>query len=143
VECSRVVCAVLREGKIGTKLRLADLDQGTMMNLPRASVRTLGRDALVLVAAAVAENVRESRPALAQPWRDPPQPVTEARQVHIHPQLSSSIMALRAAEWHKLPTNLTELCINTTLRCGQSFRYMTSLKLESAQLTRDQMAQVR
>lgn len=32
-------------------------------------------------------------------------------------------MALRAAEWHKLPTSLTELCIDTTLRCGQSFRY--------------------
>jgi N-glycosylase/DNA lyase len=33
-------------------------------------------------------------------------------------------MALRAAEWHKLPTSLTELCIDTTLRCGQSFRYL-------------------
>lgn len=31
-------------------------------------------------------------------------------------------MALRAAEWYKLPTSLTELCLNTTLRCGQSFR---------------------
>lgn len=36
-------------------------------------------------------------------------------------------MAMRAAEWHKLPTSLTELCINTTLRCGQSFRYVASL----------------
>ncbi|KAI4613093.1 hypothetical protein J4E83_007504 [Alternaria metachromatica] len=35
-------------------------------------------------------------------------------------------MALRAAEWHKLPTSLTELCINTTLRCGQSFRWRKS-----------------
>jgi hypothetical protein len=52
-----VVCAVLREGKIGTKLRLADLDQGTMMNLLPAIVRTLGRDALAEVAVAVAENV--------------------------------------------------------------------------------------
>lgn len=33
-------------------------------------------------------------------------------------------MALRAADWQKLPTTLTELCINTTLRCGQSFRYV-------------------
>src|SRR5688500_5664262 len=32
-------------------------------------------------------------------------------------------MALRTPEWHKLPVSLTELCINTTLRCGQSFRY--------------------
>jgi hypothetical protein len=24
--------------------------------------------------------------------------------------------------WRKLPVSLTELCINTTLRCGQSFR---------------------
>ncbi|KAH8732660.1 DNA glycosylase [Phaeosphaeriaceae sp. PMI808] len=35
-------------------------------------------------------------------------------------------MALRASEWHKLPTSLTELCINTTLRCGQSFRWRKS-----------------
>ncbi|KZM28003.1 DNA-(apurinic or apyrimidinic site) lyase [Ascochyta rabiei] len=35
-------------------------------------------------------------------------------------------MALRAAEWCKLPTSLTELCINTTLRCGQSFRWRKS-----------------
>jgi N-glycosylase/DNA lyase len=33
-------------------------------------------------------------------------------------------MALKAAEWHKLPVSLAELCINTTLRCGQSFRYL-------------------
>ncbi|KAL6703746.1 8-oxoguanine glycosylase ogg1 [Coniothyrium glycines] len=32
-------------------------------------------------------------------------------------------MALRTADWHKLPTSLTEVCINTTLRCGQSFRW--------------------
>jgi hypothetical protein len=32
------------------------------------------------------------------------------------------IMGLKKAEWHKLPVSLTELCINTTLRCGQSFR---------------------
>jgi hypothetical protein len=25
-------------------------------------------------------------------------------------------------EWRKLPMSLSELCINTTLRCGQSFR---------------------
>ncbi|KAF1359456.1 DNA glycosylase [Lizonia empirigonia] len=35
-------------------------------------------------------------------------------------------MALRAAEWYKLPTSLTELCLNTTLRCGQSFRWRKS-----------------
>ncbi|KAK2871889.1 hypothetical protein FQN49_002726 [Arthroderma sp. PD_2] len=27
------------------------------------------------------------------------------------------------SEWRKLPMTLTELCINTTLRCGQSFRW--------------------
>src|SRR4051812_36270996 len=32
-------------------------------------------------------------------------------------------MALRVSEWRKLPVSLTELCINTTLRCGQSFRH--------------------
>nr|OQO24645.1 hypothetical protein B0A51_08731 [Rachicladosporium sp. CCFEE 5018] len=31
--------------------------------------------------------------------------------------------ALNLAEWQKLPITLTELCINTTLRCGQSFRW--------------------
>ncbi|KAH9878919.1 hypothetical protein J1614_002354 [Plenodomus biglobosus] len=39
-------------------------------------------------------------------------------------------MALRAAEWHKLPTSLTELCLNTTLRCGQSFRWRKSAEDE-------------
>ncbi|KAJ6446176.1 N-glycosylase/DNA lyase [Purpureocillium lavendulum] len=29
----------------------------------------------------------------------------------------------RVAEWRKLPVSLTELCIDTTLRCGQSFRW--------------------
>ncbi|KAI9171270.1 N-glycosylase/DNA lyase [Paramyrothecium foliicola] len=29
----------------------------------------------------------------------------------------------RIAEWRKLPVSLTELCIDTTLRCGQSFRW--------------------
>ncbi|CBF71239.1 hypothetical protein AN6682.2 [Aspergillus nidulans FGSC A4] len=27
------------------------------------------------------------------------------------------------SEWHKLPIGLSELCINTTLRCGQTFRW--------------------
>ncbi|KKK20464.1 hypothetical protein AOCH_004018 [Aspergillus ochraceoroseus] len=27
------------------------------------------------------------------------------------------------SEWHRLPVSLGELCINTTLRCGQSFRW--------------------
>ncbi|EME43816.1 hypothetical protein DOTSEDRAFT_53107 [Dothistroma septosporum NZE10] len=31
--------------------------------------------------------------------------------------------ALNLAEWQKLPISLSELCINTTLRCGQSFRW--------------------
>ncbi|KAI9695992.1 MAG: 8-oxoguanine glycosylase ogg1 [Bogoriella megaspora] len=29
-------------------------------------------------------------------------------------------------QWHKLPISLTELCIDTTLRCGQSFRWRKS-----------------
>ncbi|KAK2794812.1 8-oxoguanine glycosylase ogg1 [Onygenales sp. PD_12] len=32
----------------------------------------------------------------------------------------------RFSEWRKLPVSLTELCINTTLRCGQSFRWQKS-----------------
>ncbi|CZR50539.1 probable N-glycosylase/DNA lyase [Phialocephala subalpina] len=30
---------------------------------------------------------------------------------------------LRVSEWRKLPVSLAELCIDTTLRCGQSFRW--------------------
>lgn len=29
----------------------------------------------------------------------------------------------RLSEWRKLPLSLTELSINTTLQCGQSFRW--------------------
>lgn len=29
----------------------------------------------------------------------------------------------RISEWRKLPVTITELCIDTTLRCGQSFRW--------------------
>ena len=29
----------------------------------------------------------------------------------------------RISEWRELPVTLTELCIDTTLRCGQSFRW--------------------
>ncbi|ERS96100.1 hypothetical protein HMPREF1624_07636 [Sporothrix schenckii ATCC 58251] len=32
-------------------------------------------------------------------------------------------MGRLAAQWQKLPVTLTELCIDTTLRCGQSFRW--------------------
>ncbi|KAK4117167.1 DNA glycosylase, partial [Canariomyces notabilis] len=31
--------------------------------------------------------------------------------------------AQRVAEWRKLPLSLSELCVDTTLRCGQSFRW--------------------
>ncbi|KAI0021515.1 DNA glycosylase [Xylariomycetidae sp. FL0641] len=31
--------------------------------------------------------------------------------------------ALKLSEWRRLPLSLTELCIETTLRCGQSFRW--------------------
>ncbi|KAK3951012.1 DNA glycosylase [Pseudoneurospora amorphoporcata] len=31
--------------------------------------------------------------------------------------------AQKVSEWRKLPVSLTELCIETTLRCGQSFRW--------------------
>jgi len=30
---------------------------------------------------------------------------------------------LRISDWRKLPVSLAELCIDTTLRCGQSFRW--------------------
>lgn len=31
--------------------------------------------------------------------------------------------AMKPSDWRKLPLSLTELCIDTTLRCGQSFRW--------------------
>ncbi|KAI0396086.1 DNA glycosylase [Xylariaceae sp. FL0594] len=33
------------------------------------------------------------------------------------------VSAGRVSEWRKLPVSLSELCIDTTLRCGQSFRW--------------------
>ena len=33
----------------------------------------------------------------------------------------------RALQWRKIPVNLAELCLDTTLRCGQSFRYIVRL----------------
>ena len=41
--------------------------------------------------------------------------------------LGAIMGALNLSEWRKLPMSLSELCINTTLRCGQSFRYRLSL----------------
>ncbi|KAF2806123.1 DNA glycosylase [Mytilinidion resinicola] len=38
--------------------------------------------------------------------------------------------SLRASEWQNLPVSLKELCINTTLRCGQSFRWRKSAEDE-------------
>lgn len=33
------------------------------------------------------------------------------------------MVTMRALQWRKIPVNLAELCLDTTLRCGQSFRY--------------------
>lgn len=33
---------------------------------------------------------------------------------------------VRVTEWRKLPISLSELCIETSLRCGQSFRWVSS-----------------
>lgn len=71
-----------------------------------------------------------ARAFLAPSWRDFPWRPRPVRRFLNAPTGLNSIlsctftvaMAIRAAEWHKLPTSLTELCINTTLRCGQSFR---------------------
>ncbi|PWW78865.1 DNA glycosylase [Tuber magnatum] len=35
-------------------------------------------------------------------------------------------MALAKGEWHKLPLTLSELCLSSVLRCGQSFRWRAS-----------------
>ncbi|KAA8570408.1 hypothetical protein EYC84_002697 [Monilinia fructicola] len=37
---------------------------------------------------------------------------------------------LRISEWRKLPVSLAELCIDTTLRCGQSFRWKKAVDEE-------------
>ena len=39
--------------------------------------------------------------------------------------ISSSITMAKVmvSEWKKLPVSLAELCLDTTLRCGQSFRW--------------------
>jgi hypothetical protein len=51
-----------------------------------------------------------------------------ARGVELYISLSISnnlifMGNLRISEWRKLPVSLAELCIDTTLRCGQSFRW--------------------
>lgn len=45
------------------------------------------------------------------------------------------------SEWRKLPVSLSELCINTTLRCGQSFRSVPSISPRATTLTLFKMAQ--
>ncbi|KAI9669417.1 MAG: 8-oxoguanine glycosylase ogg1 [Alyxoria varia] len=37
--------------------------------------------------------------------------------------MTATATLLHHTPWHKLPIPLTELCIDTTLRCGQSFRW--------------------
>lgn len=39
------------------------------------------------------------------------------------PEPNLSQMSIRITDWAKLPVTLTELCLATTLRCGQSFRW--------------------
>ncbi|KAJ5183157.1 8-oxoguanine DNA glycosylase N-terminal [Penicillium capsulatum] len=39
-------------------------------------------------------------------------------------------MAGAFSDWRKLPVSLSELCINTTLRCGQSFRWQNIAESE-------------
>lgn len=36
--------------------------------------------------------------------------------------LMRTMSQIRSIDWKKIPVSLTELCIDTTLRCGQSFR---------------------
>jgi hypothetical protein len=97
-----------------------------------AVVRTLGRDALaagvVEVGAQSKSGERKVRAfqerALARPRLDCAcQGLSLEVDCYVQLLLFTPEMAMRAAEWHKLPTSLTELCISTTLRCGQSFRY--------------------
>jgi N-glycosylase/DNA lyase len=44
---------------------------------------------------------------------------------HVNSQISVLKMAGVFTEWRRLPVSLSELCINTTLRCGQSFRLVS------------------
>lgn len=44
-------------------------------------------------------------------------------QAEIASNISIAMGVPRVSEWRKLPLSLTELSINTTLQCGQSFRW--------------------
>ncbi|KAK8205519.1 8-oxoguanine glycosylase ogg1 [Zalaria obscura] len=54
--------------------------------------------------------------------------------VYLQVLTHSTMGALNLQEWQKLPVSLAELCINTTLRCGQSFRSVEYSSLTSALL---------
>lgn len=66
---------------------------------------------------------REAETASSHPTRPshpkpPPPPAADPTKLcRVHQQ-----RAMGALEWQKIPSSLSELCINTTLRCGQSFR---------------------
>jgi hypothetical protein len=112
------------------KLRLAGLDQERLMNQPLASVRTLGRDACTVIVRCRRGKDGKSALALLYLGETPAPRLDQEHSPAIAPSPFQSPaklpfpMASRVAEWHKLPISLTELCINTTLRCGQSFRYI-------------------
>jgi hypothetical protein len=40
--------------------------------------------------------------------------------------VTAMMQSTSLSEWRKLPLSLGELCINTTLRCGQSFRFVAN-----------------
>jgi hypothetical protein len=108
------------------------------MGVLPAAVRALGRDALVwrvgVLQAQAAKVVSERKARAATLARRPRlDRVAQGHSPRNSPRLRLSTidMALRAAEWRKLPTSLTELCIDTSLRCGQSFRYTISVKQQA------------
>ena len=75
-------------------------------------------------------------PALAEPYKDKvPLRVNWFRVFVLEIQATCStiriyIASMQAIQWRKLPVSLKELCIDTTLRCGQSFRLVSSKSRE-------------
>ncbi len=44
-------------------------------------------------------------------------------ECEVTPFIGRAIMGRLSLQWQRLPVKPAELCIDTTLRCGQSFRW--------------------
>ena len=62
------------------------------------------------------------------PHRVGARPDFSPRWNFIHPDSPGFMATIRFTEWRQLPVSITELCLETSLRCGQSFRYRFSAR---------------